>query len=220
MISVFELFKIGLGPSSSHTVGPMKAAKAFVTGLARHGDIVGVQRIEVTLYGSLAWTGKGHGTDRAVLLGLAGCDPATVDPAAAEALVARAKRHGKLKLDGRHDIAFDAAKDIVFDTVTAPPRHPNTVSFAAFGPRRRRLFAETWHSVGGGFISRDGEADPHAAAANIPYPFRNAAQLLEMGRASGLSIAAMVRANELAAVSDRALDTHLQQIVATMMAGI
>jgi L-serine dehydratase len=126
MISVFELFKIGVGPSSSHTVGPMKAAAAFASGLVERGAIGRVAEVGVTLYGSLAYTGRGHATDKAVILGLSGIEPEAVDPDAADALVARVRESKRLPLAGRRTIAFDPANAIVFDVLTPPPRHPNT----------------------------------------------------------------------------------------------
>uniref|UniRef100_UPI00262C3323 serine dehydratase beta chain n=1 Tax=Acidocella sp. TaxID=50710 RepID=UPI00262C3323 len=131
MISVFDLFKIGIGPSSSHTVGPMRAAHLFLGGLRAGGRLAQTARLRVTLFGSLAWTGKGHATDKAVILGLAGERPETVDPDHADALVAEIASQGALSLEGRK-IAFAPAKDIVFDRDTAPPRHPNTLAFEAF----------------------------------------------------------------------------------------
>ena len=133
MISVFELFKIGIGPSSSHTVGPMKAAGAFVAGL----ETERVARVKVTLFGSLAFTGKGHATDRAIILGLAGEIPETVDSDRAEALLADAATRRRLPLAGRNDIAFDPEVDIVFDFVSTPPRHPNTMSLRRVRRERR-----------------------------------------------------------------------------------
>ena len=131
MISVFELFKIGVGPSSSHTVGPMKAAAAFVGGLVETGAIDRVASLEVALLGSLAFTGKGHATDKAVILGLSGEMPDTVDLDAAEALVARVRETKTLNLAGRRAIAFDAERALRFDTVTPALRHPNTMRLVA-----------------------------------------------------------------------------------------
>src|ERR1700744_5583180 len=127
MISVFELFKIGIGPSSSHTVGPMKAAAAFVGGLIESGAIDLVASVEVVLLGSLAFTGKGHATDKAVILGLSGERSDGVDPDAAGALAADVRTTNRLNLAGRRPIVFDPATAIVFDTVTPAPRHPNTL---------------------------------------------------------------------------------------------
>ena len=156
MISVFELFKIGIGPSSSHTVGPMKAAGAFVGGLVETGAIDRVASLDVALLGSLAFTGRGHATDKAVILGLSGEMPDTVDLDAAEALVARVRETKALYLAERRAIAFDAERAICFDTVTPAPRHPNTMRFVARDEQGRALADETWLSVGGGFIIRDG----------------------------------------------------------------
>ena len=159
MISVFELFKIGVGPSSSHTVGPMKAAAAFVGGLLATGAVDRVASLEVALLGSLAFTGKGHATDRAVILGLSGETPDTVDLDAAEALLARVRETKALNLAGRRAIPFDAERAIVFDTVTPAPRHPNTMRLVARDGQGGALADETWLSVGGGFIIRDGAGD-------------------------------------------------------------
>ncbi len=214
MISIFELFKIGIGPSSSHTVGPMKAAGAFVAGL---GDgIADVARLRVTLYGSLAWTGKGHGTDKAVLLGLAGERPETVDPDQAEALVAAAGRH--LLLGGRHAIAFDQAADIVFDGTGETPAHPNTLAFAAFAADGRVIAEERWCSVGGGFVVPEAEVDaPTAAAPAVPHPYRTAAGLLALCRAHGLPIAEIVRRNELSLRTADEVDGHIAAVADAMM---
>ena len=199
MISVFELFKIGIGPSSSHTVGPMKAAAAFVAGLLDTGAMDRVASLEVTLLGSLAFTGKGHATDKAVMLGLSGETPDTVDLDAAEALVARVRETKTLNLGGRRAVPFDAESAIRFDTLTPAPRHPNTMRFVAHDGEGRAVADETWLSVGGGFIIRDGAgADASTPQPQLPYPFRSGAELLARGRESGLSIAELMRANEAA----------------------
>ena len=156
MISVFELFKIGIGPSSSHTVGPMKAAAAFAGGLIDTGAIDRVASLEVTLLGSLAFTGKGHATDKAVILGLSGETPETVDLDAAEALVARVRETKALNLAGRRAHRLRSGSAIRFDTLTPAPRHPNTMRLVARDAEGRALADETWLSVGGGFIIRDG----------------------------------------------------------------
>ena len=185
MISVFELFKIGVGPSSSHTVGPMKAAAAFAGGLVETGAIDRVASVDVALLGSLAFTGRGHATDKAVILGLSGETPDTVDLDAAEALVARVRETKTLNLAGRRAIVFDAERAIRFDTVTPAPRHPNTMRLVARDAEGRALADETWLSVGGGFIIRDGvEKDASAAEPQLPYPFRSGAELLARGRES------------------------------------
>src|SRR5919202_4149876 len=147
MISAFELFKIGIGPSSSHTVGPMKAARAFVDGLGAALDRT--ERVTVTLFGSLAWTGKGHATDKAVVLGLAGEEPETVDSNAADALVQAITANRRLPLGGGHEPAFDPARDIVFDVGMPPRKHPNTLVFRALAGDSTLISEESWCSVGG-----------------------------------------------------------------------
>src|ERR1700723_3555642 len=182
MISVFELFKIGVGPSSSHTVGPMKAAGAFVGGLVEAAAIDRVATVDVALLGSLAFTGRGHATDKAVILGLSGETPDTVDLDAAEALVAGVRETKALNLAGRRAIVFDAERAIRFDTVTPAPRHPNTMQLVARDTQGMALADETWLSVGGGFTIRDGASeDTSAPAPTLPYPFRSGADLLARG---------------------------------------
>ncbi len=219
MISVFELFKIGIGPSSSHTVGPMKAAAAFANGLVASGAIIPVATVEVALLGSLAFTGKGHATDKAVILGLSGEHPETVEPDGAGALVARVRETKALNLAGRRSIAFDPATAIAFDTLTPAPRHPNTMRFAALDAEGKALADETWLSVGGGFIIRDGAGgDPPATGPQLPYPFRSGAELLARGRESGLSIAELMRANEAALRVPGEVEAHVGRILDVMFA--
>ena len=170
MISVFDLFKIGLGPSSSHTIGPMRAGRCFRDALIASGAAARVARIETTLYGSLAWTGRGHATDKAVTLGLAGCEPDAVDPDEAERLHAAALAGAPFELDGR-GVPFDAARDIVFDVAAQDLQHPNTLAFRAFDGAGALVLEQRWLSVGGGFVVREGEtelADSGGAAA-APY---------------------------------------------------
>ena len=222
MISVFDLFKIGIGPSSSHTVGPMKAAGAFIATLAQAGLAGRTVRLRITLYGSLAWTGKGHGTAKAVILGLAGQQPATVDPDIADTIVADVETGGTLPLGSGRPIAFDAAGDIVFDLVTPPPFHPNTLAFEAFDEAGVLLLAQRWCSVGGGFVVPEGqnEAPADSAAAPVPHPFRSAADLLALGEQYGLTIAAMMRANEEALRPSGAVGAHLSAVAEAMLSAI
>ncbi|MDR3497420.1 MAG: L-serine ammonia-lyase [Ancalomicrobiaceae bacterium] len=220
MISLFDLFKIGIGPSSSHTIGPMKAAKAFVDAVVARGHLAEIARIEVRLYGSLAWTGRGHATDKAVVLGLIGEVSETVDPDCADALVAEIGTSRTLKLHGRA-IGFDCFSDIVFDTLSPTPGHPNTLRFAAFAADGSELFAELWHSVGGGFVLREGEAAGEGdAAADPPFPYRTSAGLLAAGKDSGLSIAEMVMANEAASRPRADVVDQLNRVAAAMFACI
>ena len=221
MISVFELFKIGIGPSSSHTVGPMKAAAAFAKGLVETGAIDRVASLEVALLGSLAFTGRGHATDKAVILGLSGEAPETVDLDAAEALVARVRETKTLNLVRRRAIPFDPERGIVFDIVTPAPRHPNTMRFIARDGEGRALADETWLSVGGGFIIRDGgDKDLSAPEPQLPYPFRSGGELLARGREAKLSIAELMRANEAALRSEGEADAHAERILDVMFASV
>ena len=221
MISAFDLFKIGIGPSSSHTVGPMRAGYAFAASLGAAGLAVRVARVEIRLYGSLAWTGRGHGSDKAVILGLAGQMPDTIDPDEADDIVARLASDKELTLPGGRTISFDPERDVVLDYEGATPVHPNTLMFSAFNDGDDLLFRETWYSVGGGFVIRDG--DPIAVAGEdvrLPFPYRSGAELLGMGLSSGKTIAEMVLANECARRPREVVLDHLDRIAATMFACI
>jgi L-serine dehydratase len=201
--SLFDLYKIGVGPSSSHTMGPMRAACRFARELDRDGVLDRVTRIQTDLYGSLALTGMGHATDRAILLGLAGNEPATIDPAAIESTVAaiRALRH--INISGTHTIAFDEPRDLVFHrNQMFPPgastKHPNGLRFTALGAEDAIHAQRTFFSIGGGFITEDGEADrpSREPEAPLPYPFHSAAELMEIARAHSLTIDRVMLANE------------------------
>ncbi len=221
MISAFDLFKIGIGPSSSHTVGPMKAAKAFADALAADPARGRVARVVATLYGSLAWTGAGHGTGRAVLLGLAGEVPATIDANDADTIIAEATLHHRLQLAGGDTLRFDPETDIVFDMISEPPSHPNTLQFQALDAAGEALFTQRWCSVGGGFVVPEGTASlEDGSAPAVPYPFANADDLLRHGERSGQSIAAMMRENEIALHGEPALRAHLAAIGQAMFAAI
>jgi L-serine dehydratase len=222
MIGTFELFKIGIGPSSSHTVGPMKAAAAFAGAIVASGVLPRVDRVRVDLFGSLAWTGKGHGTDKAVILGLAGEMPDTIDPDAADAIVASVRNDGMLRFGGRHPIAFDSETDIVFDGKTVPPHHPNTLAFTAYDQADVVIGSERWCSVGGGFIVPESELGlPQATLDDpVPYPFRSGRDLLVMGVASRLPIADMVLANEVSRQPLEQVEYRLDRLIAVMMASI
>ena len=214
LIGVFDLFRVGLGPSSSHTVGPMRAARAFVLGAAPLAG--GVAKLRVTLMGSLAWTGRGHATDTAVFAGLAGLEPATAEPAEVFALAERAQADRALDLPalGRVEV------EIVFDRITPTPDHPNTLRLEALTEAGRALLAETWFSIGGGFVLREGETQAATSGPALPYPFASAAEMLAMADSAGLSIPDLQRANELAARPEPELRAHLAAIQATMEACI
>jgi L-serine dehydratase len=199
-ISVFDIFKIGVGPSSSHTMGPMRAARAFVLDLKREGLLAQTAEIAVRLYGSLALTGVGHYTDRAVLLGLEGADPESVDPDQIEPTVARIRSTGRINLLGEHEIPFDEPMQLLFMKHERLPRHSNGMIFTALDASRTRLKEVDFYSTGGGFIVRGDEADaPQAAqSAPVPYPFSSAAELLAHCREHGLEIFELMLANERA----------------------
>jgi L-serine dehydratase len=195
----------------------MRAAYAFVSGL---GDrLAQVREVRAVLLGSLAYTGHGHATDKAVLLGLAGEQPDTVDPDEADRLLANTAATHTLRLLGRHDIGFDPARHLVFDRTGAAPHHPNTVAFLALDEAGQTVAAERWCSVGGGFVAPEEalESGVEPPAPPVPHPFRSGRQLLAEGERTGLSIPAMIRANELALRNEAALDKHLRRVVETMM---
>ena len=204
--SFFDLFKIGIGPSSSHTMGPMRAARVFALELASSGLLERTARVAVELYGSLALTGKGHGTDRAVLLGLLGEQAATTDPDAVEPKLSTIAGSGTLLLLGKHAVPFLTASDLLFyRDVMLPPGartvHPNGIRFVAYDQQGAALLEGTYFSIGGGFIVRDGEdvgGLPVMTAAPLPFPFQSAAELLTMADAQGMTIAELVFCNECA----------------------
>ncbi|WP_454621003.1 L-serine ammonia-lyase [Bradyrhizobium cenepequi] len=222
MIGTFELFKIGIGPSSSHTVGPMKAAAVFAESVERSSLLQRVARVRVDLFGSLAWTGKGHGTDKAVILGLAGERPDAVDPDDADKIVTSARREKVLRFAGKHRIAFDPEADIVFDGITPAVHHPNTLALTVFDSAGVRLLEQRWCSVGGGFVVPEEEVGKPSpiSSALVPHPFRSGRDLLTMGASSGLSIAEMVLANETSRLPSEEVEAYLDRVVAVMMACI
>ncbi len=221
MISVFELFRIGIGPSSSHTVGPMRAALRFVRDLQAAQALARVAAVEVTLFGSLAFTGKGHGTHVAIMLGLSGEQPETVLPEAAPRLVTEIGSTRQLKLAGSHAVGFSPERHLrlVFDAL---PAHPNGMRFAAFDALGKEIAAETFYSIGGGFIASEAEiANPQAdAAVAEPYPYASAAELLALCAREQLSIAQLVRRNEAVSRSEAEIDAGLRAIAAAMRACI
>ena len=218
LIGVFDLFRIGLGPSSSHTVGPMRAARRFVERAA--GRVRGVARIEVTLFGSLAWTGKGHATDVAVIAGLAGLAPDVAPPDEVHGLPARVAAAGRIDLPGIGPVGFDAGRDIVFDRATATPQHPNTLRLRLLDAAGGALADETWFSVGGGFVVREGEAAEEGVAVALPHRFGTADELLAVCAGHGKSIAEAQFANECAVRDAAAVRAHIAAVAAAMDACI
>ena len=226
-LSVFDMFRIGIGPSSSHTVGPMRAGLAFTTELAA---LAQPTRIAVDLYGSLGATGRGHSTDRAVLLGLAGHDPETVAIDVVDALLPALAATGSLTLPGGTAVPLDLAADVRFAPRTVLPYHVNALTITASDHRGRTVLQRTYYSVGGGFVmvqTNDDASDPQVASlatsqsgvgidVPAPHPFATAAQLLAACAESGLSIAELVRANEEAVRPRAVVDAHLDRIANTM----
>ena len=207
-MSVFDLFKIGIGPSSSHTVGPMLAARRFLLECGSLEQAVGV---EAALYGSLALTGIGHATDKAVILGLMGETPQDVAPERVDALLAAAEAAGQIKLLGSHAVPFTRASGLAWHKTESLPEHPNGMRFTLLlvdGSRIEKVF----YSIGGGFIHAEGETRSTQAGSHVAYPFDTMAQLLAHGKASGLSIPDMMRANECARISSDALDAGIDTI--------
>ena len=222
MIGTFELFKVGIGPSSSHTVGPMKAASHFMESVRRAALLPLVERVRADLYGSLAWTGKGHRTDKAVILGLAGESPETVDTGNADRIVTSAGQERMLRLSGGRTIDFDPDRDVVFDCVTVAARHPNTLAFTAFDQGDNALHQERWCSIGGGFVVLEEEVGKAQLQTEhpVPFPFRSGNDLLSMGASSGMSVAGMVMANETSRLPREEVEAKLDHIAEVMMSCI
>jgi L-serine dehydratase len=198
-ISIFDLIKIGVGPSSSHTMGPMLAARQFLLDAREAGVFDDIERVGAQLYGSLALTGKGHHTDRAILLGFEGEMPRTLEPRKVEQRLERIRGAGRLKLLGEREIEFDEPMELLFHKNQILPRHTNGMRFAAFGRDARELLRESFYSIGGGFIVRgDEEAGKETATVDVPFPFESAAELLERCRDQSLRIDELVLANETA----------------------
>jgi L-serine dehydratase len=221
-LSVFDIFKIGIGPSSSHTVGPMVAAHRFVEETLR--PVVGrATRVRVSLHGSLAFTGKGHGTDRAIALAFAGERPETVDPDRVSTVLASLEASRNLGQLGLPDVSFDPKADVRFDYGPPLPGHANGMTFTALDAADAQIAERIFYSVGGGFVlaaeelaQGDADAIDPSSAAPVSYPFATAAEMLAMGERSGLSVAEMKRANEQARAPHENLDAGIDRIWGAM----
>jgi L-serine dehydratase len=217
--SVFDLFKIGVGPSSSHTMGPMTAACRFVEALREKALLGATCRVGVDLYGSLALTGKGHATDRAILLGLAGERPDQIDPDEADVLIGRIRGTGRLALGGDHEIVFREGQDLRFLQRERLPHHSNGMRFAALDQAGAALETAVYYSVGGGAVL-DGAAivrnAPPEGALDIRFNYHCAAELLDIAEREGLTIAEIARANERTTLSDAEIDSRLAAIADAM----
>ena len=218
-LSVFDLFRVGIGPSSSHTVGPMKAAGRFVASLADDGVLAGVAAVKAELFGSLGATGHGHGSVPAVILGLAGHRPDHVDPRAVRPLVDAARARHRLRLAGDHDIDFDPDADVVLHRSRTLPVHSNGMIFTARDGRGRQLSQRTYYSVGGGFVLDESETGPNRVkpdATVLPFPFRTGGELLGHCAGTGFSVARLMRENERVWRGDAQIDAELLHVWAVM----
>ena len=214
-LSVFDMFKVGIGPSSSHTMGPMVAAARFLDTL--RASPFHAHGLRASLHGSLAFTGVGHATDRATILGLAGFVPETYDAQKADAALARIKDSYVIDAPGIGPLAFDPAGDLLFDYGPALPGHANGMILTATDAQGDVILQETYYSIGGGFVLTADEMSGAGGAkarqrADVPYPFETAAEMLDMARTSGLTIAAMKRANELKFRSVAEIDAGIARL--------
>jgi len=217
-ISVFDLFSIGIGPSSSHTVGPMRAARTFALGLAADGALDSVARVRVELFGSLGATGRGHGSDRAVLLGLEGESPETVDTTTIADRVAAVRDRGRIRLLGSTEVAL-GPDDVVLHRRLSLPYHPNGLRFFAYAADGELVRERTYYSVGGGFVVDEQAAGADRITADdteLAYPFTTGDQLLAHCRRTGLPISSVMRANERAWRTDEEISAGLLGIWAVM----
>ncbi|SEC97871.1 L-serine ammonia-lyase [Pseudomonas anguilliseptica] len=213
-ISVFDLFKIGIGPSSSHTVGPMRAAVLFSGALAERRLLERTERLQVRLYGSLSATGVGHGSDRAVIMGLMGEWPDQVDPSSIEPRIAELLASGQLQLGGRVSIAFDWQRDMLLLDENLP-YHPNAMTLSAFADDGSLLHENTYYSVGGGFVvdaeqAASGQLDQDHTV--LPYDFNSAEQLLQLCQSNGLRVSELMMANEKAWRSEAEIRSGLMRL--------
>lgn len=209
-ISVKEMFKVGVGPSSSHTLGPWRAAMQFVDELADAFGIHHVQTIQVKLYGSLAKTGKGHGTDMAVLMGLLYEDPITTDTNLIAHRIDQIKTSNTLVIKGLHSISFTIDQDLQFHKEISLPYHPNAMELiATLGDQ---FYTATYYSIGGGFVEKEGVVNLQENKIEVPFPFQNAAELQHWCMKTGLTIHEIVAENERALIREEGLQKHLQQI--------
>ena len=222
-VSAFDLFKIGIGPSSSHTVGPMRAARMFALSLQSAGLLEQVARVRCALYGSLGATGKGHGSDKAVLLGLCGHEPETVPIEDIEPAIAAIQADKRLALMGKHTIAWNSKEDLLFHRTQTLPFHANGMLLSAWDAEGKVLAERTYYSVGGGFVvseevAADGQRQKVIApdATQLPIPFRTGDELLQRCREHGLSIAGVMRVNERHWRSDEEVHRGLLHIWSVM----
>jgi L-serine dehydratase len=220
-VSTFDLFKIGIGPSSSHTVGPMRAANLFVAALRESGSLEAVRRVRCSLYGSLGATGKGHGSDKAVMLGLEGEEADRIDPDCIASRLQQIRDQRTLRLGGGHAVAFDEREDLLFLRRETLPFHPNGMRLVALDAAGEPLLERTYYSVGGGFVvHHDASGEPQLGpdSHELSHPFRTGAELLQQCEANGLGVAQLMWRNELAWRAAEELRTGLRRIWDAMQA--
>ena len=216
--SILEIFKVGIGPSSSHTMGPMRAAADFVAMLGAQSSLVSVRRVQIDLYGSLALTGKGHGTDRAVVLGLCGEIPEKVDPETIESRLATFRSAQSVPLRGVQPVMFDESRDVLFRKDQTLSAHPNGMRFRAFDESGETLLEQVYYSIGGGFIWKEGEKLSRSDLAAVPYPFSSADELLQIGEERRMAIWQIVLQNEKSWRRETEIRDQVQRIWAIMQA--
>lgn len=220
-LSIFDIFKIGIGPSSSHTIGPMRAARQFLLDCKVQGIFTDIANVSVQLYGSLALTGKGHSTDTALLLGLSGLEPDTVDSDTVQKTLSTIRSTMNIQLLGERCIDFDEALNILFLKDQFLPEHPNAMRFTAMDADDEVLYQDVWFSIGGGFIAKDpkqGVAEEEDVSHKVAYPFLNAKELLSQAKAVKLAIPELVRRNEMTWRSDADIDAVILHIWQVMQA--
>jgi L-serine dehydratase len=221
-VSTFDLFKIGIGPSSSHTVGPMRAAARFVEKwLYEAGRLQDVARVRAEVFGSLALTGRGHGTDKALLMGLEGHWPDEIDPDAIPAALERIRGSGRVRLLGRHEIGFDEKRDLVFNKRQKLPFHTNGMRFSAYDASGAEIASRDYYSVGGGFVVNQDEAAEDRIVADttrVKYPFDSGDELIATCRREGITIAELMYANEQSWRTRGEIDAGLDRIWEAMQA--
>lgn len=217
-ISVFDLFSVGIGPSSSHTVGPMKAAREFALTLEQAGLLSLTHRVKVELFGSLAFTGKGHGTDNAILLGLEAHMPDTINPATIRPRAQEITEHKRLLLNGTHEVEFDYTRDMTYNFRDLLPAHTNGMLFSAYDKSETLLSSQIYYSIGGGFIINEAQAThpEHPDTSDLPYPFANAKTLLELCEKHNLTISQLMMANESSLRSEAEVKERLLHIASIM----
>jgi len=215
-ISVFDIFKIGIGPSSSHTVGPMRAAKRFAERLDADGQLALTARVKVELFGSLGFTGKGHGSDKAILLGLEGSEPATVDVDSVAKRVADVTETKRVRLLGKHEVELDPGDGLLFHRREKLPLHANGMRFTAFDAGSHALAERVYYSVGGGFVvdhsGAPADGSTPAEQLEVPYPFNSADELLELAVEHGMGLSSLMLENEKALASEVEVRRRLLEI--------